>query len=188
MQAFGGAIAGCFAVRQTWTSGTGRLPKALRGRRGELFSRVQHGDLPGVLRLLEAGVDPRVRDDRQRTLLHMLHLLEPVDPRVHRRHELFQRLRHLHHDGLLARLLAAGIDIDVRDENQCTPLFAAICGNGSVALVRALLAAGARIDLTADLYDQDVPLHRLISWSKRDDLDFIIDRIEREHPELTEEE
>ncbi|MGW6495275.1 hypothetical protein [Nonomuraea angiospora] len=191
MRAFGGAIAGCFAVRHAWTSGTGRLPKALRDQRGELFSRVQHGDLPGVLRLLDAGVDPRVRDGRRRTLLHLLHLLDPgVDPSVPGRHrrEAAHRLRHLDHDGLLGRLLAAGLDIDARDEDQRTPLFSAICGDGSVALVHALLTAGARIDLTGEIHGQPVSLHRLIAWLDRDDLDFITDRIEREHPELAEEE
>lgn len=191
MRAFGGAIAGCFAVRHAWTSGIGRLPKALRHQRGELFSRVQHGDLPGVLRLLDAGVDPRVRDGRRRTLLHMLHLLDPgVDPRVHgrRRRELAHLLRHLDHDGLLGRLLAAGLDIDTRDEEHRTPLFSAICGDASVALVHALLTAGARIDLTGEIHGEPVSLHRLIALRDRDDLDFITDRIEREHPELAEEQ
>ncbi|MDN3354148.1 ankyrin repeat domain-containing protein [Actinomadura sp. DC4] len=191
MRAFGGAVAGCFAVGHTWTSGTGRLPKALRDRRRELFSRVQHGDLPGVLRLLDSGVDPRVRDGRRRTLLHMLHLLDTgADPDVHGRlrRELAHRLRHLDHDGLLARLLAAGLDIDATDAENRTPLFAAICGHGSVALVRALLDAGARIDVTGEIHGEDVSLHRLINLLQRDELDFIADRIEHEHPELLEEE
>ncbi|MEU8356232.1 hypothetical protein AB0C27_09475 [Nonomuraea sp. NPDC048882] len=191
MRAFGGAVAGCFAARHTWTSGTGRLPKALRDQRGDLFARVQHGDLPGVLRLLDAGVDPRVRDGRGRTLLHLLHLLDPgPDPRVpgRGRREQAHLLRHLDHDGLLGRLLAAGLDIDARDGDRRTPLFSAICGDGSVALVQALLTAGARIDLTGEIHGQPVSLHRLIAWLDRDDLDFITDRIEREHPELTEEE
>ncbi|MEU7743676.1 hypothetical protein [Nonomuraea sp. NPDC049158] len=189
MRAFGGAIAGCFAVRHTWTSGTGRLPKALRDQRGELFSRAQHGDLPGVLQLLDAGVDPRVRDGRQRTLLHMLHLLDSgADPRVHGRpkREPAHQLPHLDHDGLLGRLLAVGLDIDARDEDQRTPLFSAICGDGSVALVHALLTAGARIDLTGEIHGEPISLHRLLTLLDRDDLDFIADRIELEHPELTE--
>ncbi|MEV5497369.1 hypothetical protein AB0M50_18425 [Nonomuraea fuscirosea] len=191
MRAFGGAVAGCFAARHAWTSGTGRLPKALRDQRAELFSRVQHGDLPAVLRLLDAGLDPHVRDGRRRTLLHLLHLLDPgADPRVpgRRRRELAHRLRHLDHDGLLGRLLAAGLDIDTRDGDQRTPLFSAICGDGSVALVQALLTAGARIDLTGEIHGHAVSLHRLIAWLDRDDLDFITDRIERDHPELAEAE
>ena len=191
MRAFGGAVAGCFAARHAWTSGTGRLPKALRDQRGDLFARVQHGDLPGVLRLLDAGVDPRVRDGRGRTLLHLLHLLDPgPDPRVpgRGRREQAHLLRHLDHDGLLGRLLAAGLDIDARDGDRRTPLFSAICGDGSVALIHALLTAGARIDLTGEIHGEPVSLHRLIDWLERDDLDFITDRIEREHPELAEEE
>jgi hypothetical protein len=190
MRAFGGAVAGCFAARETWTSGVGRLPKALREQRRELFSRVEHGDLPGVVQLLDAGVDPRIRDGRQRTLLHRLHLLEPggdvrgVGPE---RREPPHRPRLLDHDGLLARLLAAGVDIDARDVEERTPLFAAICGDGSTALVRALLAAGARIDLKGEIHEEELSLHRLIELRDRDDLDFLVERIEREHPELAEE-
>ncbi|MCO5988076.1 ankyrin repeat domain-containing protein [Actinoallomurus spadix] len=189
MRAFGGAIAGCFAVRETWTSGAGRLPKALRAQRRELFSRAEHGDAPGVLALLDAGVDPRVRDGRRRTLLHLLHLLDPgVDVRGAgpERRELLHRLRLLDHDGLLARLLAAGVDIDARDEQGRTPLFAAICGGGSPALVRALLAAGARIDLKGEIHEEEVSIYRLLDLADRDDLSFLAEWIERERPELTE--
>jgi hypothetical protein len=77
---------------------------------------------------------------------------------------------------------------DARDDKKRTPLFAAICGFGSVALIEALLAAGARIDLTGDIHGEPVTLHRLITWLGRKDLDFIVDRIEAEYPELTEEE
>jgi len=70
MRAFGGPVTGCFAAQQAWTSGAGRLPKALREQREELFAWVQHGDTAEVLRLLDAGVDPHIRDGRQRTLLH----------------------------------------------------------------------------------------------------------------------
>ncbi|MFE9629769.1 ankyrin repeat domain-containing protein [Streptomyces sp. NPDC006463] len=63
MRAFGGAVAGCFAVQQAWASGRGRLPRALRPLRRELFERARHGDAPGVAALLAAGVDPAVRDN-----------------------------------------------------------------------------------------------------------------------------
>ncbi|MEV5754852.1 hypothetical protein AB0L00_44215 [Actinoallomurus sp. NPDC052308] len=190
MRAFGGAVAGCFAVRETWTSGAGRLPKALRDQRRELFSRVEHGDLPGVVELLDAGVDPRIRDGRRRTLLHLLHLLDPgVDVRGvgPKRRELLHRLGLLDHDGLLARLLAAGVDIDARDVEERTPLFAAICGDGSPALVRALLDAGARIDLKGEIHEEEMSIYRLLQLHVRDDLGFLVERIERDHPELTEE-
>jgi hypothetical protein len=168
LRALGGAIGGCFAARHAWTSGTGRLPRALRDQRRELFARVEHGDVPGVVRLLDAGVDPHVRDTQQRTLLHVLHLLG--------------------HERLLGRLLAAGLDIDARDDKQRTPLFAAICGGASLALIEALLAAGARIDLTGVVRGEPMTLHRLITWFEREDLGFIVERIEAEYPELTEEE
>jgi ankyrin repeat protein len=168
LRALGGATAGCFAARHAWTSGTGRLPRILRDQRKDLFARFEHGDTPGVVRLLDAGVDPRVRDARQRTLLHVLHLVD--------------------HEPLLGRLLAAGLDIDARDEAKRTPLFAAICGGGSVALVEALLAAGARIDLSGNINGEAVTLHRLITWLERDELNFIVDRIEAACPELIEEE
>ncbi|GAA4624224.1 hypothetical protein GCM10023196_023540 [Actinoallomurus vinaceus] len=191
LRAFGGAISGCFAAREAWTSGTGRLPKGLRAQRDELFARVRHGDVPGVLALLDAGVDPRVRDVRGRTVLHLMHLMETgVDPRVHgpRRREVLHTLGLLDHDGLLARLLAAGVDIEAREmDQQRTPLFTVICGDGSVALVRALLAAGARIDVTGEFHGEELSLYRLIEWQGRTDLDFITERIEREYPELTEE-
>ncbi|GAB3980773.1 hypothetical protein GCM10029978_079730 [Actinoallomurus acanthiterrae] len=192
LRAFGGAVAGCFAVRETWASGAGRLPKALRAQRDELFARVQHGDAPGVLALLDAGADPRVRDGRGRTLLHLLHLLDGgADPRVRgaRRREVAHTLRLLDHDGLLARLLAAGLDLEARDALRRTPLFTAICCDGSAALVRALLAAGARIDASGEIHgDEELSLYQLIEWQGRNDLEFIKERIEREYPHLTEEE
>ncbi|MEV1244574.1 ankyrin repeat domain-containing protein [Nonomuraea sp. NPDC049750] len=153
MRAFGGAVAGCFAVAQAVSSGKGRLPKALREQRRELYTRAQHGDTPGVLRLLDAGVDPRFRDGRRRTLLHAL--------------------IHLDHEVLLPRLLAAGVDLEAEDHNRRTALHVAVGDNGSVALVRALLAAGANPDVTDD---EGRSLPQLIRSYKRTDLDFLLDR------------
>ncbi|WP_433515057.1 ankyrin repeat domain-containing protein [Nonomuraea sp. CA-143628] len=153
MRAFGGAVAGCFAVARTVSSGEGRLPKALREQQRELYSRAQHGDTPGVLRLLDAGVDPRFRDGRRRTLLHAL--------------------IHLDHEVLLPRLLAAGVDLEAVDHNRRTALHVAVVANGSVALVRALLAAGANPDVTDDMGQS---LSQLIRSFKRTDLDFLLDR------------
>ncbi|MFC9927380.1 ankyrin repeat domain-containing protein [Streptomyces sp. NPDC127190] len=161
LRAFGGAVAGCFAVEQTWTSGAGRLPKALRAQRQELFQRAQHGDTPGVLELLDAGVDPRVRDANGRTLLHVLNLLD--------------------HEELLPRLLAAGVDLEARDQRERTPLFTAVNDLGSKALVEALVAAGARLDVI----DQDeLSLAHLVRRYKRRDLAFLRERVESEHPGL----
>ncbi|MGQ4375162.1 ankyrin repeat domain-containing protein [Streptomyces sp. SAS_267] len=159
LRAFGGAIAGCFAVEQTWTSGEGRLPKALRAQRNELFLRVQHGDTPGVLELLDAGVDPRVRDPKGRTLLHLLNLLD--------------------HEPLLPRLLAEGLDLEARDQRQRTPLYVAANDLGSKALVEALVAAGARLDAVDE---SDLSLAQIVRRYKRRDLAFLQKRVQAEHP------
>jgi len=163
IRAFGGPVTGCFAVAQAWTSGTGWLPKALREQRLEFFSRVQQGDTAEVLRLLDAGIDPRIRDGRQRTLLHQLHLLD--------------------HEAMLPRLLAAGLDLEARDQSQRTPLHVAV-GEGPEALVRALLDAGARTDV-ADDGDRSLPY--VILHHRRRELRFLYDTVVRDHPKLADE-
>jgi hypothetical protein len=174
LQAFGGATAGCFAVRRAWLTGTGRLPKALRDQREEIFARARHGDAPGVIRLLDAGVDPHIRNARRRTLLHELRVVD--------------------HTVLLPRLLAAGVDLESTDEDGRTPLFLAACGNGSAELVHALLAAGARIDTTGGYHGEQMPLYHMHDYlaptavRSDSDLRFLAERIEREHPEIAEEE
>ncbi|WP_406090823.1 ankyrin repeat domain-containing protein [Streptomyces sp. NBC_01013] len=159
MRAFGGAVSGCFAVEHSCTSGTGRLPKALRAQRQELFLRVQHGDTPGVLELLDAGVDVHVRDGRRRGLLHVLHLLD--------------------HEELLPRLLAAGLDLEALDHHDRTPLGVVVSEAGSPALVRALLDAGARIDVIDQM---ELSLAQVIRRYKRADLEFLRERVLTEHP------
>ncbi|MFJ5549183.1 ankyrin repeat domain-containing protein [Streptomyces sp. NPDC093225] len=160
MRAFGGAVSGCFAVQHHWTSGEGRLPRALKEERRELFLRAQHGDTPGVTALLDAGTDPRVRDRRGYTLLHVLNLLE--------------------HDELLPRLLAAGLDPDVTTgPGGLTPLQVAVRFGGSVALVNALLAAGSRIDV---IDEADLSLAQLVRRYRRTDLSFLRTRVEEEFP------
>ncbi|MEU6298178.1 ankyrin repeat domain-containing protein [Streptomyces erythrochromogenes] len=159
MRAFGGAVSGCFAVQQIWTTGEGRLPRGLRAQRHELFLRMQHGDTPGVLALLDAGLDPRVRDARRRGLLHGLHLLD--------------------HEVLLPRLLAAGLDLEARDTAERTPLLSAVHWGGSADLVRALLAAGARIDVIDEM---ELSLSQEVRRYKRTDLAFLRDRVDEEFP------
>ncbi|WP_405717944.1 ankyrin repeat domain-containing protein [Streptomyces sp. NBC_00046] len=161
LRAFGGAVTGCFAVEHSCTSGIGRLPKGLRAQRRDLFLRAQHGDTSGVLELLDAGVDPRVRDGGQRSLLHVLHLLD--------------------HEPLLPRLLAAGLDLEAQDHRERTPLCVAVADGGSAELVTALIEAGARIDVV----DQtELSLDQLIRKYRRTDLAFLRERVENEHPDL----
>jgi hypothetical protein len=161
LRAFGGAVTGCFAVEHSCVSGTGRLPRALRTQRRDLFLRAQHGDTPGVLELLDAGVDPRVRDAGRRSLLHVLHLLD--------------------HEPLLPRLLAAGLDLEALDHRDRTPLCVAVGDGGSAALVTALVEAGARIDVVDQM---ELSLDQLIRRYRRTDLDFLRERVEKEHPGL----
>ncbi|MET8740516.1 ankyrin repeat domain-containing protein [Streptomyces sp. NPDC004728] len=161
LRAFGGAVTGCFAVEHSATSGIGRLPKALRAQLRDLFLRAQHGDTPGVLELLDAGMDPRVRDGARRTLLHVLNLLD--------------------HEPLLPRLLAAGLDLEAVDHQNRTPLRVAVAEGGPAELVTALIGAGARIDAVDRA---GLPLDRLIRKYRRTDLDFLGERVESEHPGL----
>lgn len=123
LRALGGKVAGCFAAQQGWTDGSTRLPRALRQQRRELMQTILHGDTPALLALLDAGLDPHVRDGRGSTLLHLLRCLD--------------------HEVLLPRLLAAGLPIDARDHRRRTPLHVAVGWVGTPALVLALLEAGA---------------------------------------------
>ncbi|MBW5484787.1 ankyrin repeat domain-containing protein [Streptomyces bambusae] len=161
LRAFGGAVAGCFAVRQTVATGNGRLPRALREQRRELMLRAQHGDTPGVLALLDAGFDPRMKLPNDRSLLHLLHLLD--------------------HEELLPRLLAAGLDLEAKDKTDRTPLMMAVTYGGSVSLVRALLEAGSRIDIVDNM---DMSLAQIIRRYHRTDLGFLSDRVKEEFPDI----
>lgn len=123
LRALGGKVAGCFAAQQAWTDGRMRLPRALQDQRRELMQTILHGDTQTLLALLDAGLDPHVRDGRGSTLLHLLRCLD--------------------HEVLLPRLLTAGLPIDARDHRQRTPLHVAVGWVGTPALVLALLQAGA---------------------------------------------
>ncbi|MEV6327749.1 ankyrin repeat domain-containing protein [Streptomyces sp. NPDC051909] len=161
LRAFGGTISGCFATQLAWTTGEGRLPRALQAQRRELFEYVQHGDIPAVMALLDAGWDPHVRDRRGRGLLHLLHLLD--------------------HRELLPRLLAAGLDLNARDRAGVTPLQVAVAQQGSPALVRDLLDAGARIDVVDEM---GLSLAQVIRQYQRRDLAFLRRRVLKEYPGL----
>ena len=71
----------------------------------ELLERAYDRDTAGVCALLDAGADPLVRDRSGQTLLHLL--------------------PHLDHELLLARLLAAGVDVNAVDVQGHTALHAA---------------------------------------------------------------
>ncbi len=159
MRALGGAVAGCFAAQRSWTTGQGRLPKKLRFQRRDLFMHALHGDTGAVLHLLDEGVDPHVRDGRQRTLLHVLHLID------------WERV--------LPRLLEAGLDVNAEDYEERTLLHHAVASYGTPALVEALRAAGARIDVTDW---EGWSLSDLIRRRRRKDLAALRAEIDRDHP------
>ncbi len=127
LSALGGQVYGCVAAERAWREPRSALPRALRELRRDLMQRAQHGDLPGVLELLDAGVDPHARDPHGRTLLHHISglMAGPGDL------------------SLFHRLVAAGLDLDARDRRGMTPLQTAVYDTGSAELVRALLDAGA---------------------------------------------
>ncbi|MFC4009855.1 ankyrin repeat domain-containing protein [Nonomuraea purpurea] len=86
-------------------AGSGPPPPASSADDGELLERAFHGDTPGVMALLDAGSDPRTRNEAGETLLHLLVRLD--------------------HEALLPRLLAAGLDVNTVDAQGHTPLHAA---------------------------------------------------------------
>ncbi|MEW2353871.1 ankyrin repeat domain-containing protein [Spirillospora sp. NPDC029432] len=160
LEALGGEVTGCFAVHTAWRTSEGRLPRRLREQRQALFLHAQHGDTPAVLHLLDTGAATRFLDGRKRTLLHYLHLLD--------------------HEELLPRLLKAGVDLEARDQGGRTPLHMAVGDHGSPELVRALVDAGARLDVVDDM---EFGLIDLIKRWKRTDLDWLKVRLEAEHPD-----
>ncbi|MFY7065250.1 ankyrin repeat domain-containing protein [Nocardiopsis changdeensis] len=132
LKVLGGRSSGCFAVRETWATGAGRLPRELRRRRDNLFEHVRHGDTDAVLRYLDEEGDPHIRSAGGQTLLHYLSLLD--------------------HRVLLPRLLEAGADVNAEDlDGRAALRFVSgrLRGdNGeNTAVGRALLAAGAVAEL-----------------------------------------
>ncbi|GAA0460135.1 hypothetical protein Aca07nite_42130 [Actinoplanes capillaceus] len=113
-----------------------RLPRRIREQRRELMRLALHGDTEGVVSLLDAGVSAHTRDHRGRTLLHFM--------------------AHLRDLPLLERLLTEGLDIEGADVAGMTPLVAAAHGMGDIALIRALIAAGARLDATVEHTDEPI--------------------------------
>ncbi|MEU7743678.1 ankyrin repeat domain-containing protein [Nonomuraea sp. NPDC049158] len=72
---------------------------------------------------------------------------------------------------------AARVDLEAEDHNRRTALHVAVGENGSVALVRALLAAGANPDVADDTGQS---LSQLIRFYKRTDLDFLLALLDRD--------
>ncbi|GGN77043.1 hypothetical protein GCM10010112_49750 [Actinoplanes lobatus] len=135
MRAFGGAVTGCFAAEHAWRGAGGRLPKRIRAYRKDLWLRMIHGGTRVVLELLDAGMDPHLRDSRGRSLMH--------------------RVRSFDHARLLPRLIAEGLDVNAKDLEGSTPLYIAVVHQWPADLIRALVDAGADPHLP-NQYDMSV--------------------------------
>ncbi|GAA3283876.1 ankyrin repeat domain-containing protein [Dactylosporangium vinaceum] len=124
LAALGGQVQGCVAAREGWRDPDVRMPRPMRRLQFDLMRLVLHGDTAAIVRALDRGLDPHVRDMWGRTLLHLLPQL-PGSERL-----------------LLPRLLAAGLDPNARDDAGRTPLHEAVA-EGPEQMVRILLKAGA---------------------------------------------
>ncbi|GIE34566.1 hypothetical protein Ait01nite_076110 [Actinoplanes italicus] len=127
MRAFGGAGIGCFEVENIWYGAPGRLPRRLRAYRADLWQRLIHGGTRLLVELLDAGLDPHLRDSAGGTLFHQLPAFD--------------------HRLLLPRLLAAGVDINVRDRAGLTALHRVVVEYGSADVIIALVDAGADVSV-----------------------------------------
>jgi hypothetical protein len=150
LRAFGGVSGGCFTAELSWHGGDETPPpKRLRVYRRDLWLRMRHGGTRTVVALLDAGMDPHIRDGRGRTLLH--------------------RIRGFDHTRLLPRLLAAGLDVDARDQTNSTALFEAVLHRWPADLIIALVDAGADPRLTSR---GQSPLDLLDDGEVRDDAEW----------------
>ncbi|MEU8003872.1 hypothetical protein AB0B66_22170 [Catellatospora sp. NPDC049111] len=123
LRAFGGTIRGCFQAELGWLDGDDAAPKRLREHRHDLWRRMEHGGSRVVRALLDAGMNPHVRDGQGRTLLHRMHMFE-------------------HDEELLPRLLAAGLDVNALSRRGWTPMAEALVHAAPIDLLVALNAAG----------------------------------------------
>jgi hypothetical protein len=135
LRALGGTVTGCFAVEQTWAGARDRLPRRLRAYRDDLWQRIIHGGTRVLWEMLDAGLNPHLRDGRGRTLIH--------------------RARSFDHARLLPRLLAAGVDVNAKDVEGSTALYLAVVHRWPADLIIALVDAGADLH-TPNQYDETV--------------------------------
>ncbi|PRX22908.1 ankyrin repeat domain-containing protein [Actinoplanes italicus] len=146
LRAFGGTSSGCFGAAHVWAGATGRLPKRLYTVRRDLWHRIWHGGTDAVLELLDAGLDPMIRDRSGRTLLHMMGSFD--------------------HERLLPRLLLSGADVNARERDGRTPLVRAIEQRWALSIVEALAEAGAdpHVEMEDDPWADAPSPQTLLTW------------------------
>ncbi|MFI5911956.1 hypothetical protein [Dactylosporangium sp. NPDC051541] len=121
----GGEASACFRIEAAWRAGgkDSELPKSLRRYRRDLWLRIEHGGSRAVLALLDADLDPHLRDGLGRTLLHHIHQFD--------------------HTELLPRLLEADLDVNTQCRRRWTPMCEVLVHDPPADLLLALDAAGA---------------------------------------------
>jgi hypothetical protein len=156
LRALGGPVPACVAAADAWRAG-GDLPEPLDRLREHGLTAVLHGHADELVRLVDAGIDPRgLRDERGRGPLHLLARMSDVDG-----------------PAVLARLLAEGLDLAERDEDGESPLARIVADGGAPELVRALLRAGADPRTVVD--ERGRP--QMLGWFDRTRYAFLVEQV-----------
>lgn len=106
-----------------------------------------------VRAMLDAGADPTAADDMGSTALH---LLRSVDGAT-----------------IVPWLVGAGVGLEQRDEYGRTPLLTQVLSDAPAETIRATLDAGADPGVSDEYTEQGIS--DLVTYSRRDDLDFLLD-------------
>lgn len=106
-----------------------------------------------VRSLLDAGADPTLVDGTSGTALH---LLRSRDAAI-----------------IVPWLLAAGVELESRDEYGRTPLMTQVIAAAAVEAIRSTLDAGADPTALYEYSDQTIP--EMVGWAQRRDLAFLLD-------------
>ena len=104
-------------------------PRAGEGGMNELLAAAYGGGLAELLAVIDSGADINAQDDGNWTALHWAADMGMVDGE---------------REGVVAALIQAGANLEVRDLEGSTPLLVA-CRSGNEDIVRQLVATGANI-------------------------------------------
>lgn len=112
-----------------------------------LHRAAWNGDMPTVVAELEKGVDPNIRDDLERTPLHLACYkgrisTTPVEERVVGQPD----PGNYYTSEMVEYMIEKGADVNAVDKDNSTPLMEAI-PNGHKEIVDILIKAGAKVDV-----------------------------------------